>query len=332
MGLLSWLFGRAAKVDTPVPDPTDHVRWNLDALPNRQPPPKWQPKPENPEIRVGVTLTAGPAAPQQPAPDKNMVLQDTVQLGDLHVAIEYRDADGQRSTRNITMQEVGRGPNAPVIKAICHTRRAVRHFRTDRIINVVTSDGEVLTADHFFRNVLRIDLSNLAAGVQEDSLKTARALRDFLRPALSILVVAARTDDEFHPAELAAIMDYVRAEVPFLLEYEKFTKPVGQAELNLIETLIRTMRPQESSVRSYLSAVMSQREERFLRFRAALLAVVRADGIVRLPEEVFLDDLDRLRVQVALENQSQMVALGLDEMDDFHRPINQGRLFNPDRE
>jgi len=257
---------------------------------------------------------------------------DIIQLGDLHVAIEYEDTDGNETTRNITMQELGRGPNAPVLKAICHTRHAVRHFRTDRIINVITSDGEVLPVDIFFRNVAGIDLRSLAPGNQQDSLKTARALRDFLRPALSILVVAAKTDDQFHPAELAAIMAYVRAEAPFLREYDKFTKPVGADEIAALEPLIRTMRPQESSVRAYLDSVLSQREERFDRFRAALMQVVRADGIVSLPEEEFLEDLDRLRVEAQVKAIAEWEALGLAPNDELRGHVDRKRIFRPDRE
>lgn len=319
MRFLQFLFGKAPDMATPAIDPGKRAPRGWPVLP------KWQPQDADPQPgQLPPTASTPPPAGIPPT--------DIIQLGDLHVAIEYEDASGNETTRNITMQEIGRGPNAPVLKAICHTRHAVRHFRTDRIVNVITSDGEVLPVARFFRDVAGIDLRSLAPGAQEESLKTARALRDFLRPALSILVVAAKTDDQFHSAELAAIMAYVETEASFLREYDKFTQPVGADEIAALEPLIRTMRPQASSVRACLNNVLSQRPERFDRFRAALLQVVRADGVVSLPEAEFLEELDRLRVEAEVQAIAEWDAFGLAPNDELRGTVNRKRLFNADRE
>ncbi len=309
MRFLNWLFRRTPTMDTPTFDPADL------AASARPLPPKWQP--------------ATPSVAATPPEASVVELTDGLQLGDLHVAIEYVDAEGNASTRNITMQEIARGPYAPIVKAICHSRRAIRHFRTDRIVNIITSDGEVLTVEKFFRDVAHIDLRNVVPLSGREGLETARALRDFLRPAISLLVVAAKSDDQFHPTELAAIMNYVRAEAPFLAEYGKFTDAVGSAELAALEPMIRTMRPQERSVRNYLRTILSQRPERFARFREAMLQVVRADGIVALPEEVFLEDLDALRVAVELDNAAELTALGLSGEYEPAPRIDRSRVFDP---
>ena len=325
MRFLQFLFGKTPDVDTPASDPSDLAQRPYHA------PPKWQPREAATPIEAVIPAAPEPLPTTIPA-ENGSTPSEVILLGDLHVAIEYEDSDGNETTRNITMQQISRGPNAPTLKAICHTRRAVRHFRTDRIVNVITSEGEVLSANRFFRDVARIDLRAFAAGAKEDSLKTARALRDFLRPALSILVVAAKTDDQFHPAELVAIMAYVRAEAPFLREYDKFTMPVGDDEIAALEPLIRTMRPQESSVRSYIGNILSQREERFDRFRAALIEVVRADGVVSLPEEVFLEDLDQLRIDVALHNIEEFGAPDIDPTGALREEVRRERLFRPEKD
>lgn len=321
MAIFDWIFNRAPTIDQPAPDPSDRAKW-LDS-----PLPKWEPehRVEEPvQLRQPLrTATADPSPQDEGA-------TPTVALGDLHIAIEYTDAAGKQSSRNITAQSISFGAQGTILKAICHSRRAVRHFRIDRIRNVITSDGEVLPAEPFFRDILDIDVTKTPPPKAVISKDSAGKLRDLLQPALSILVLAARTDDDFHTAELAAIMGYVASEVGHLRIAGKFGLALTETEMRHLETMIRTMRPLQSSVAGYLRTILSQSPDRILRLCDAVRSVVRADGLINLAEETFLEDLDTLRIQVALGEVQKYKS----QIDDAEArgisKIDRHRMFSPD--
>ncbi len=194
------------------------------------------------------------------------------------------------------MRNLCPGPNGALLGAICHERRAIRKFRFDRIDCIIDMDGEVHEPTPFFHRNLGID-PNMLVGPSNTDLQTARALRDFLRPALSVLVIAAHCDDEFHAEELEAICCYIEDEVPHLEEMGKFTTPVTVEVLNELTALVRAMRPQRSSLAGYLQAIASQRPERRIRLENALVEVIRADGEIRLSEEAFMSDVSFLNAK-----------------------------------
>jgi len=63
------------------------------------------------------------------------------------IGIAYRAADGERTERIITIQQMVEDDHAPsMIYAFCHRRRELRQFRVDRIEGLFDPDsGEVLT-------------------------------------------------------------------------------------------------------------------------------------------------------------------------------------------
>jgi predicted DNA-binding transcriptional regulator YafY len=58
--------------------------------------------------------------------------------------IEYRDAKGQTLYRDVTLHGVEEiAPEVFQLDAFCHLRKQPRTFRTDRIVSIITPDGEV---------------------------------------------------------------------------------------------------------------------------------------------------------------------------------------------
>ncbi|WP_366937254.1 WYL domain-containing protein [Elioraea sp.] len=63
------------------------------------------------------------------------------------IALVYEDAAGNETERHVTVRRIlGDNPNAPeYVAGVCHMRRALRHFRLDRILELTDHEtGEVI--------------------------------------------------------------------------------------------------------------------------------------------------------------------------------------------
>ena len=135
--------------------------------------------------------------------------QGKIELEEIVCAIHYIDSEGDESVRQITMMSIKKGSRGPLLNAICHARHAVRTFRVDRIQEIITiSDGECHKPANFFRDLLGIDISEMGPNYNVHALDVARQLRETLRPLLSVLVCAARSDEHIHPQEVDEIQNY----------------------------------------------------------------------------------------------------------------------------
>jgi hypothetical protein len=217
---------------------------------------------------------------------------ESYELERVRVAIDYVDSRNKKSRRRVTLLKVQRGPTAPILAATCHERRAFRHFRTDRIADVIdTETGEIFECDLFFRDVMKIDLARLQPNVEVlTATKQARGIRDELRAPLSILVALARSDEDFHPDELDAICRYVEEDAK-----DMFT-PTHPGEIDTIVPLrevIRNMRPSRQALHGYLDTLSGSKwsNERVRRFLSAIKQVVLADGNFVTQEAELLDEL-----------------------------------------
>lgn len=216
-------------------------------------------------------------------------------LEEIYTIIDYRDADDILTRRRITLRRVQRGPHAPILRAVCHERRAVRHFRCDRIEGFIEDDGVVTGCAEFFREVMDIDLATLAPTEGQLALNSARRIRDALRPPLSVLVIVARADGMV-AAECDAILDYARAEVAALRDRFPDLPTMDEGVAEKLLGLVTKMNPQRSSLRGYLDAVASYDHDRRARFEAALSDVVNADGRFSPEERAIFEGLDLLEV------------------------------------
>lgn len=274
MRLLSWLASRAAIETTP-------------------------PRP------LPVIAAKPDVAPPSDVPDEEFQIPDDsgkLDLDEVYTIIDYRDARGVETRRRITMQTISAGPHGALLQAICHERHAHRTFRCDRIMGVIDEDGVVEEPNHFFRDVMLIDLSHKswrsgpdrkAIPVATDAalIQAARDAREHLRAPLSLLVLAATADGHFHPEELDAICQWVEEEMADKARSGEFGLPV----LDAMTPLISKMHPTRKSIMNHVRVVRFMDEDRFQRFCKAVIRVIRADGVFSDREREFLEELTALR-------------------------------------
>ena len=221
---------------------------------------------------------------------------DSYDLEEVYTLIDYRDAKGQPSRRRITMRKLSRGPNAPILSAICHERHAIRAFRTDRIEGFIEDTGEVIECSTFFREIMSIDLSVLTptrpqnVAAPDTALSLARGFRSELRAPLSILVAFARSDENFQPEELNAICRFVETVAP---NVHDAAHPGEAPTMSELRPMIRRMRPSRESLHGYMAEVRAIMASEFFRnaFEEALNDVVWADGKITPGEERLLASL-----------------------------------------
>lgn len=260
----------------------DFFNWLFDATPDDSAPPPNAP----PRISPPPNVPAW-------SDDDELEAHGSIDLEPIYIIIDYHDARGRGSRRRVTLRKLSKGPHAPILMAICHERRAVRHFRTDRIDCFIDDDGEVIDTTDFFKDVLAIDLSalNEGAGTHGPTVEE-REIFDRLRPGLIVLVAAARADGEFHSREFEAIKEWVRKEIEFIRNYDRhFPRPMD-AETEAFQRLVARLRPTQDSV---LDALIEITGYKWLGRVAPLLnaveAVVGADGKYTADETAFMNEL-----------------------------------------
>ena len=64
--------------------------------------------------------------------------------------IEYEDAEGTTTRREIEIEEITVRDDCLLLYAYCGLRDDYRYFRSDRVQEVITEDGECLPPDVFF--------------------------------------------------------------------------------------------------------------------------------------------------------------------------------------
>jgi len=118
-----------------------------------------------------------------------------------NLEIEYRDGNGDKTKREISVREFDNDLYGGIIMAHCHLRNATRTFRFDRIISAVDTDsGEVIP------NIKEHLLSLYHAS----PLGTIDVAIDNNRDAWDILFYLAKTDGRAMPKEKEVIAEYYR--------------------------------------------------------------------------------------------------------------------------
>lgn len=280
MRLLNWLIDRAATEASDVP-----------------PAPVFQ---DRKQVMPPDPVT--PDEPEMETPDE----EGRIALEEIFTLIDYIDGKGRHSRRRITLRAIVVGPNGPVLHAICHEKKAFRAFRCDRIDCFINhDDGEIIETSAFFRDILLVDLEALAPVETGDYLAprepgptpassaviAAREMREMLRAPLSLLVLAATADNDFHPEELDVICRWVEDEVDHLVT----GTGVGLDELDAMTVLIRKMHPTRKSLPTHLANVRRMDSVRFKRLAEALRDVIIADGALHFGEAEFYTEVGQLQ-------------------------------------
>ena len=137
---------------------------------------------------------------------KSVVVGESV--NGLTVIIDYRDAKGASSTRQISCIRIENGAGKRYLRAFCHQRRALRMFLVERIDAVIDAEtGELLAAgDAFFRDYGDDRIGQTAPGWGLSVQKRAD-----LGAGLTSLIFLSRCDGQMHPAEVDEVETFASA-------------------------------------------------------------------------------------------------------------------------
>jgi hypothetical protein len=221
-----------------------------------------------------------------------VVDSEFIDLENIFCMIEYIDSNRDETRRRVTMNSLHAGPSGLILHAICHERKAIRHFRVDRIQSVITYDGEVFGTKAFFTDLLGIDISDISYDEDRAILAIARDLREHLRAPLSILVCAAMADRDLHIEEIDRIQSYAESEIYALHREGKISAAPPVEVMQKLCQMIASMRPQRRSMRGYVEKVSEWPEGRVARLNKALAKVITADGKVVSQELLFLEEMN----------------------------------------
>ncbi|MEQ8292507.1 MAG: hypothetical protein RIA08_09895 [Roseovarius sp.] len=281
MILLKWLAVRAPAVETPPP-----------ALPEIKTRPHVPPPVSDHDHAEMITLEKPKAEGQ-------------ADLEPVYCIIDYCDADGNKTRRRITLLKMRTGPNAPMLTAICHERRAMRTFRCDRIECFISDVGEIIETDAFFRETMYLNIADFyPAGkgpghevdpAHAETLRTAKAVRDALRFQLRLLVSAARCDEVLHPAELDVICRYIEDEIEQPYIAERYGRHVTIEVLDQLASIMSRSRPYRESLPTTIDAIARLDDDQLDRLTGALRDVILADGKVVAEETMLISEVRALR-------------------------------------
>ena len=281
MLLLRWLAGRAPAVKTPPP-----------ALPQIEARPH-VPQPASDDDHTEMITAEEPNAKAQ------------ADLEPVYCIIDYCDAEGNKTRRRITLVKICTGPNAPMLTAICHERRAIRTFRCDRIECFISDVGEVIETDTFFRETMFLNIADFyPAGkgpgqevdpAHAEALQTAKAVREALKYQLRLLVTAARCDEVLHPAELDVICRYIEDEIEQPYIAERSGRYVTIEALNQLTVIMSRSRPYRESLPTTINAISQLDDDQLERLTSALRDVILADGKIAPEETMLISELRALR-------------------------------------
>lgn len=214
--------------------------------------------------------------------------------------IEYRDANGNESFRRIMMYHFVRYKTGDVIlSAQCLERNALRHFRFDRIRSIVDDDGEAHDPILYFEIELSVDIvSYLTAGNTNDEYsdihsqpseaqidKPGVLQRNVCRDGLRVLVAISRSDGDYHPSEIAEVLNYIVS--------ESRVAGINTTEDDKAALLayLKLQRPDKKTLQKCLSKLEERSPETRKRLFLAAEKVVLADGKIHSNEISFLQKI-----------------------------------------
>ena len=222
-------------------------------------------------------------------------------LEPVYAIMDYTSSTGAQTRRRVTMLTLKAGPKGTLLMAICHERKAQRSFRCDRITAFIEDDGVVIDCGDFFRDTMFIDLTRLSAAVTTPADKGSAPLRgtagsyfSALTPELSLLLLAAQVDGNFHPAEEDAILRFAEEQVWTL---QGTTAKFGQVDGRAIDQIcksIRKLRPTQDHLAGIIQTIATYDQDRLDDISLALEQVIMADGRYRASEAGLMADIESM--------------------------------------
>lgn len=260
------------------------------------------PKPGDPAPDTPAGISIPPLAKDLEDDSAPSILEGrTFDVEPIYAIMDYVDASGKETRRRVTMANLQVVEGVCYLTAMCHERHEERTFHCDRIVGFIDIDGSAVDPQTFFREYLYFDLARRSfAPPREDEIFERELLEQFRSP-LTILLIAAGSDDDYAEDEFKLIERYIEREAYNLRRTEPNLRGFQGADLNKLYQRLRRMRPGYDEFEIHAPWLINLDEDRRQRFNEALLNLFRADGKLREEEVEMFEDL-----QLAIED-----ALGL---------------------
>lgn len=239
-----------------------------------------------PDTPVIPPATFGPmggasADTAEASPAGGALLDD---IDGLVLAMEYSDESGARTRRIVECRRLN--PDLPgYIEGWCRLRDAERTFRVDRIVSLtnLTTGRQIFGAavQSFFAPYLR--QARADATLAETSARAAERLYLTQRAAangVKVLLFLAMADGHLHAAEREVVLGYIH-------EVASGIMPEASLDMEALVGWMENLRPTRQSARS-AAVRLSEYADRFPPVARAMLALVKADGVVDEKEEEFV--------------------------------------------
>ncbi|MEO3430162.1 hypothetical protein AAFN88_14975 [Pelagibius sp. CAU 1746] len=211
-------------------------------------------------------------------------------VGGLSFAMEYRDSRNAMTRRRITLN--GFRPTEGghyLMRAFCHERKAVRSFRTDRIVSIIDWDGVIWEPLEYFDDLgirLPLPVGAITAPKRAEP-RPGESQRAACADELCILAALSRSDGHLHDYEVERMLDFTADAC------DRQGLPFEESDRAALDRYIRKLCPDITAVGECLVR-LNRREDSVAskRLFRAMVAVMDADG-VQAPEEVaFITEVD----------------------------------------
>jgi|GEM_PF-2198376 len=234
--------------------------------------------PEDGERQVDPVAVLVADRPAEPIADL-----DDGAVGGLTFAMEYRDSKNVVSRRRVTVNGFrGSTDGNYLMRAFCHERKAVRSFRTDRIVSVIDWDGVIWEPVDFFSD-LGINLPLPACGMAMTRTVKAKAgevQREACVDELCILAALSHSDGELHACEVERILDFAADACD--------RKGIGfdESDRSALDRYVRRLKPDINTIAKSLIRLKARQDPAAdKRLACAMVAVMDADDH-QSPEEI----------------------------------------------
>ena len=218
----------------------------------------------------------------------------------LRIDIKYSDKNKQMSRRTIILQGISFYADGAAIFALCLAQRARRTFLMDRIEEVITTDGEILTASEYFFGRLGLDGAIQDFNFKKD-LDPTRALvsfdRELFGAKLGILLIAARIDGELHPEEMDKILIFAERELMVAERSGALQVPFTIELMSAVEVFINNLYPQATNISDYVKIVNKTPKPDRHKFWRTFCDLISSDGNVSPTERKLVELVEAIQLK-----------------------------------
>jgi hypothetical protein len=205
------------------------------------------------------------------------IVAESIECEGQSFMIEYVNSKEEHSCRNITVWTVAYNKDGrPFLRAVCHTRKAMRSFVVERIQSCIDYDGAVHAPASFLLENLGLDTSlrgKVASGNKERLLAAQR----IARPHAVLLAGLSRCDGYMHESELSILRTHC----------ENLFDHLTLEETNRLGRRYHLLKPTSDQLDLAIEEFRSEKPDTITRFLVSAHELIKADGVL-MEEEVIL--------------------------------------------